>query len=160
MALDRQPLVLDIDDKAKKQAEFPRVLRISVGDTQGAGGTANTLLIAAGFARFGWDGDNAPLEDRRNANSEELEVDEGVPRTMLLSLRLEKTLNNAEIASATLASSASFAAMANVALTTESPTFSSNSFGAAVDNALSEIVAPTVDGVQLDRDLRLSQMLC
>lgn len=155
MALDRRPLVLDIDDKAKKQSEFARVLRIRVDDTHGPGGYANTLLITAGMARFGFDGDNAPLEDRRNQNSEDLEVDEGEPRTLLLALRLERSLSNAQVAAATLAESAGFAAIANVGLTTGSPTFSSNSFGAAVDNAKAELTAPVVDGVQLDRDLWL-----
>src|SRR5262245_37033142 len=107
MSLDHEPLVRDMFDKAKAQSQYPRVLKITVRDTQSGGVAANTLLIAAGAVRFGIDGDSK-LEDGFNEGSEEAEVDEGDRRTMLLAARLEVPFSQQQVANAALAGATGF----------------------------------------------------
>src|SRR5262245_42512969 len=149
MPLDTEPLVRDMFDKAKEQSEYPRVMRVTVRDTQGGGVAANTLLIAAGAVRFGIDGDSQ-LEDKFNEGSEEAEVDEGERRTMLLAARLEVPFSQQQVTNAALAGATGFAGLGNIALTT-----SEDNAGAAVDNAAADFMTPNVHGTDLGRDLWL-----
>jgi len=149
MPLDNTPLVRDMFDKGKLQSEYPRILKITVRDTQAGGVVANTLVIAAGAVRFGIDGDSL-LEDGFNEGSEEAEVDEGERRTMLLAARLEVPFSLQQVASATLAGATGFAGLGNAALTT-----SEDNAGAAVDNAEADLIVPNFFGTDHDRDLWL-----
>ena len=157
MAFDHPTIVRDVDSFSLQSANA-RTLEIAVSDATviGAGsGSGKTLLIGAGATRFGQDRDNDSLEDHRNEDSQDSELD-GVAshRTVVLNLRLRYASNGQDLINGgRLVGATSLSALGNVGLTTLTDSAGNANFGVAADTAKTELVEPQLTKGNSSKDL-------